>query len=105
MAKRTGALIVMLALTVLLAGCASYWPHGLIYTEVKGPAAVGNDGCNYSKVGKAKATSVLGLVAIGDCSIKAAMQNGNITNIKYVDYDARNILGFYGEYTTTVYGD
>ena len=57
----------------------------------------------YSKVGTAKATSILGMVA--DCSIKTAAANGGIKTIKYVDYDTKNTLGIYGEYTTTVYGD
>lgn len=90
---------------MMLSGCASVLPTGMLYTEVKLPSAVGNEGMNYSKVGVSKATSILGLVATGDASIKAAMANGKVTKIKYVDYDAKNILGVYGEYTTTVYGD
>lgn len=88
----------------LLSGCASVLPSGIVYTEAKLPIAVGEPGA-YSKVGVSKATSILGLVATGDASIKAAMENGRITKVKYVDYDAKNILGIYGEYTTTVYGD
>jgi len=103
--KRTIYIASCLLAVFLLSGCASAIPQGLIYTEVKLPSAVGNDGMSYSKVGVAKATSILGLVATGDASIKAAMANGKISKIKYVDYDAKNILGVYGEYTTTVYGD
>ena len=96
--------VVLLLAGVLLAGCATPYPMGMIYTEIKSPVAVGESG-SYSKVGVAKCTSILGLVATGDASIKAAMDNGRITRIKYVDYDSKNILGVYGEYTTTVYGD
>ncbi len=98
------ALAVLFAASVLLTGCASVLPTGIVYTEIKAPVAAGEPGA-YSKVGVSKATSILGLVATGDASIKAAMENGRITRIKYVDYDAKNILGIYGEYTTTVYGD
>jgi hypothetical protein len=91
--------------TVLLAGCASVLPSGLLYTEIKAPIAAGSEGVSYSKVGESKCTSVLGLVATGDCSIKAAAANGKINKVKYVDYSAKNILGVYGEYITTVYGD
>lgn len=105
MARRTSLLAMVLAAAFLLAGCASYWPHGILYTDVKGPAAVGSEGFSYSKVGVAKATSVLGLVATGDCSVKAAMENGKINKVKYVDYQAKSIIGLVGEYTTTVYGD
>jgi uncharacterized protein YceK len=105
MAKTCLFLAVCFGVTVLFSGCASVLPMGIIYTEVKAPVAAGEAGSSYSKVGTSKATSILGLVATGDASIKAAMENGKISKIKYVDYDAKNILGIYGEYTTTVYGD
>lgn len=103
--KRLGLAVLVLFVAVMLSGCATPYPMGAIYTEVKAPVGAGDGSLAYSKVGTARATSVLGLVATGDCSIKAAALNGGIRNIKYVDYDARNILGIYGEYTTTVYGD
>ncbi len=105
MKRNLGYLALILGIAVFLAGCATAIPQGIIYTEVKLTSAVGNEGFTYTRVGTAKATSVLGLVATGDASIKAAMANGKITKVKYVDYDAKNILGIFGEYTTTVYGD
>ena len=87
-----------------LMGCASPYPMGIAYTELKLPAqATSNEGS--SKVGVSRCTSVLGLVATGDASIAAAMREGGITRIHHVDWNAKNILGVYGEYTTTVYGD
>jgi hypothetical protein len=103
--KKISLLILALFVAVTLYGCATPYPMGMIYTEVKAPVATGDGSISYSKTGTSKATSVLGLVATGDCSIKAAAANGNIRTIKYVDYDAKNILGIFGEYTTTVYGD
>lgn len=105
MIKKVGSLALVLLLTFFLSGCASVLPTGALYTEIKAPVAVGSGDVSYSKVGVAKATSVLGLVATGDASIKAAMENGGIKKIKYVDYEAKSVLGFIGEYTTTVYGD
>ncbi|MBL7016116.1 MAG: TRL-like protein family, partial [Kiritimatiellales bacterium] len=32
-------------------------------------------------------------------------ENGGITKISHVDWKVKNILGFIGEYTTTVYGE
>lgn len=90
---------------LLFAGCASMYPVGGFYTEVKWPNQVTTEDVTHTKVGTAKATSILTLFAFGDASIDTAIQNGGITKVKYVDYDARNILGIYGEYTTTVYGD
>lgn len=103
--KKISFLMVVLFAAVMLNGCATPYPMGMIYTEIKAPVAAGEGGMSYNKVGTAKATSILGMVATGDCSIKTAAANGGIKTIKYVDYDARNTLGIYGEYTTTVYGD
>lgn len=105
MRKIIGLLVLALIAGFLISGCATPYPYGALYTEIKAPIGAGGDGISYSKVGTAKASSILGLVATGDCSIKAAAANGGIRNIKYVDYDAKNILGLFGEYTTTVYGD
>ena len=82
-----------------------YYIRDIQRNNRKIPSAAGDGGMTYSKVGTAKATSILGMVATGDCSIKTAAANGGIKTIKYVDYDAKNILGIYGKYTTTVYGD
>lgn len=98
-------LVAFVFMAGVIAGCATPYPYGAIYTEIKAPVSVTDGGLNYSKVGTATAQSIIGLVATGDCSIKAAAANGGITKIKFVDYDAKNILGLFGEYTTTVYGD
>ena len=50
-------------------------------------------------------TSILSMVATGDASIEAAMKNGGITKVHHVDWQAKNILGIYGEFKTTVYGE
>jgi len=93
------------AIGVLAAGCATPVPWGQIYTEVKFPVAATNSGVKSTKVGVAKSQSILGLVALGDASIETAARNGGISRISHVDYEARNILGVIGEYTTTVYGE
>jgi len=98
-----GAAIVGVA---LLSGCASPYPMGALYTELKLPtAATSNASTAKEKVGTSMCTSVLGLVATGDASLETAMKNGGITKIHHVDWDAKNILGVYGEYRCTVYGE
>ncbi len=106
MKKTTGYFAAALVALFFLSGCATLYPVGSLYTEVKLPSTMG-DGkdVSYNKVGVAKATSILAIIAIGDASIQAAVKAGNIKTIKYVDGSAKNILGIYGEYTTTVYGD
>ncbi len=98
-------IIAIALLGFIIGGCASYMPMGVIYTKVDGPMAAASGPVKYSKVGKAEAQSILGLLATGDCSIKTAAQNGGIKKIKYVDWHVENILGIIGRYTTTVYGD
>lgn len=99
-------ILMLVALVGLLASaCATYLPMGVIYTKVDAPVAAGDGPVKYTKVGKAEAQSVLGLIATGDASIQAAARNADIKNIKYVDYHVENILGIIGRYTTTVYGD
>lgn len=105
MKKRLSLLALVLVAGVFVSGCATAIPAGMFYTEVAFPGGVGNGDVKYSKTGTAKSTSYFGMVATGDASIKAAADNGGIKTIKFVDYSTKNILGFIGEYTTTVYGD
>ncbi len=104
--KRFFSLAAIVALSAGLTGCASVIPMGSLYTEVQSPVAVasGSD-MTYSKVGTSTANSYFGLIATGDASIKAAVENGGIKKVKFVDYSSKNILGVVGEYTTTVYGE
>jgi hypothetical protein len=96
----------MMLVSMLLCGCATPYPMGLIYTELQTPNSVATmDDIAYTKVGVGKVITVLGLVAIGDASLRSATRAGQITRIKYVDYSVRNICGIYGEYIITVYGD
>ncbi|MBF0478947.1 MAG: protein trl [Candidatus Omnitrophica bacterium] len=90
---------------ILLAGCATIYPVGMLYSDVAVPVTVGTGDGSYSKVGTAKTMSYFTLIATGDSSIEAAAKNGGVTRIKYVDHKVKNFLGIYGEYTTYVYGD
>ena len=104
----TGPRTILVALTGLLflfTGCATLYPSGAIYTNVQLPVTATDNVGTPMKTGTAQATSILGLVATGDASIEAAKKNGNITKVYHVDWDAMNVLGIYGRYTVTVYGD
>ncbi len=97
----------LVAVTALsLTGCATVKTPvaGSIYTDVKSPMAVTSN-ANSSKVGTAKATSILGLIATGDASIESAAKNGGINKIHHVDEHATNILGIYAKYEVSVYGE
>ena len=73
--------VVVLCMIALIAGCATPYPLGQLYTQVTMPVAASSASSESSKVGSSECMSVLGLVAIGDASIKTAKRDGNITTI------------------------
>ncbi len=81
-------------------------PTGLFYSDIKAPMDIDLDKTAVgAKSGEAMVTTILGVVATGDCSIKAAAQNGGITTIESVDYKFFNVLGVYQTFTTIVHGN
>ena len=106
MKKIIGCLVLIMLSAGSFMGCAMVVApvNGGIYTDLKVPGtATSNIG--FAKVGTGECTSILGLLAIGDCSISTAMKNGNITKIHHVDHDAMSILWIYAKYTVKVYGE
>jgi len=102
--KKLSFVAMILATAALLSSCASPLPTGGLYTEITTPTAA-SERVSTNKQGTSECTSILGLVATGDCSIGTAARNGKITRISHVDYEVKNILGIYGTYKTVVYGD
>lgn len=102
--KKVSSIVAVCALLVTAVGCATTYPRGSLYTDVGLPVNATSNGQG-SKVGTASATSILGLIATGDATIEAAKQNGNISEVTHVDWDAHSILGIIGTYTVTVYGN
>lgn len=89
----------------LFSGCAiAQAPIYGAYTNVQAPLTATGENTG-ERTGTAECTSILGLIATGDCSIQAAMENGDITNVHHVDYETENILGLYAKFVTVVYGD
>lgn len=102
-----GAMIV----AVDLSGCMIVDSpiKGVLGTEVIwGDTATGKGGTEELaklKSGKACAQSILGLLARGDASVRAAKENGKITEVISVDHSARNLLNIVGEWCTIVKGN
>lgn len=94
---------------VLLAGCMRapvVPPTGWVYSQTKAPLDVEVEKTKLgSKRGKSSCVTILGLVSIGDASIKEAAKNGNIQTVNHADYQYTNVLFLFQEYTTIVYGD
>jgi hypothetical protein len=82
--------------------------RGVMGTEVIwGDVATGQAGSptpGVQKEGKACAESILGLIARGDASVRAAKANGGITEVTTIDHSARNFFGIVGEWCTLVRG-
>ena len=110
MKRLTSTTILLLLFSmIILSGCVSapfVPPLGVAYTDITSPLDTDlTDTRLGSKVGRATASSILGLFAQGDAGIDAAAGYGNINTINHVDYAYKNILGIYQETTVIVYGD
>lgn len=87
-----------------LASCASVPTAATLYTDVtEGLTATSNT--VGTKVGKASASNVLGLIATGDASINEAAKQAGIKKISHVDVKKFSILGLFTTITTFVYGE
>jgi hypothetical protein len=95
----------VLSATLLLTGCISSIPSGVIYSGATMPHHAVDKNVSYTKKGVAYSHSVLGLVAWGDGGIKTATKKGNIKKLKFVDYNIYNVVGCYMLYRTEAYGD
>jgi hypothetical protein len=74
---------------------------GLIWTDVQAPIDAGDK--VGAKEGRSCAQSILGILATGDASIKAAAAAGGITKIDSVDHHSTWMV-IVGEFCTIVRG-
>ncbi|MFZ9470327.1 MAG: TRL-like family protein [Rickettsiales bacterium] len=106
-------IISLILLSLFVASCAQTSNgvnSGFIYTSWKDrdPISRVDNSVPANKSGKACVKSTLGLVATGDSSIDAAMKNGDIKKVSYVDrtFEAFNIyIPIFQEGCTVVYGN
>ena len=105
-------LLTIAALTALfsMTGCAAAGPIGAIFTSVKNPGAfttgeTTNPGMT-AITGESCAMSILGMIALGDWSVDAALQaagaQGKTLKNVAIDHPVLSILGLYGKFCTTV---
>lgn len=90
----------------MLSGCATVQTplFGGLFTSVKAPVDSENV-APVNKAGKACATSILGLIALGDASIEKAKRDSGIANVATVDTSATSFLTLYGRYCTIITGN
>lgn len=101
--------VAILASTTMLSGCLVapvIPPTGAIFADFKAPLDYTVENTEMgSKSGRAETMSILGLVAMGDASLKTAADNGSIKTVTAVDYEYFNICGIIQRYTTVAYGE
>ena len=82
---------------------------GLFGTQVKAQGIIVENydakDKHHLKTGRSTCTNALGLYAFGDCSIKAAMKDGNIKKVYSVDTEINSFLFIHVTTTTIVYGE
>jgi len=103
---RSLSLAAVLAAVVVSSGCVVapvVPPRGIFFTDQVAPLFEG--GRTGSRRGESECKNVMFMVGWGDGGIRAAVENGNITEIRHVDYRFMNIGPFYQKYTTIVYGE
>ena len=108
------ALLGVALYALALAGCgigslnqpsASFAMAG-IYSDVKGGTQVLDNGVAPTKTGRSCSAQVLGIVASGDNTVEAAMANGGISKLVYVNYELKHIVwGVYTQLCTVARGN
>ena len=96
-------LMLLSGAAALLCACATPATHvgTALFAQTQQPVMATN--APGTKVGRACATNILGLLIQGDMSIEAAKKNGKITQVATVDTDIKS-YAVYAEVCTVVTG-
>lgn len=104
MKKAIFSVACAIALAFGMTSCGAVGLVGVVYTGYTEPAAVTSNELG-TKVGQAKALSVLGVAAAGDAGIEKATKQAGITKVSHVDKKVVSVLGLFTKVTYTVYGE
>ena len=105
MKRAIAGMAALLVCAMLVSGCATSLPIGILYTQLRLPVVATDLGNKTPRVGTAECISYLGLITTGDASIQTAKRNGGLTKVHHVDWEVENILGIIGKYKVIVYGE
>ena len=111
--KRLVVTTALAALCVtMMTGCGAFIAFGgggTLYQDTKVPMSDvsywGPSSTSMAKKGEASFTSILGILATGDASLKEAMETGGITKVHHIDQEVSSILGIISTYKIIVYGE
>jgi len=105
--KKMGFFVLLISICMLV-GCAAPYTQGMIFSNMDRPACSPDDATGLqvgSKAGSSQMVNYLGLIAIGDASIKTAARNAGISKVKTVDVHFDSVLGVVNTTTTNVTGE
>ncbi len=106
--RKLMAVAVLCGLVGMMVGCYSapvMPPIGAIYSGIEAPLSTEFSGQSANlRSGEASSSSILGLIATGDCSIEAAAAEGGLSTVEYCDYKYTNVFGVYQKFTVVAYG-
>lgn len=99
--KKTMIMALSATVLLLLTGCGTGFPNGLLYTQLNIPLTVNiSDKEEIGTYMKSEAVGykLFGLFAWGDTSYEAALKNGKFSRIQRVEYFSYDICGcgYYG---------
>ena len=108
MKKTLAGLLAAAAIVVTTVGCYQapvMPPIGWVYSDIKAPLDFDQNNSTVGMTsGRSESMSILGLVALGDASIKTAATSAGLQTIHGADYEYFNVLGIYQKFTTVVHG-
>ena len=87
-------------------------PFGFLFTQYSAPLSTENSATpTTGKVGRASTYYIHDPIFTGmsfawdSADVKKAAENGRISTVFYADYTTLNVLGVFGQFTVTVYGE
>lgn len=98
------SVVSVLIMAFTMGSCGTVGLVGAVYTGYTEPVAVTSNELG-TKVGQAKTTSVLGIVAVGNGGIEKAAKQAGIKKISHVDKKVVSVLGLFTTIKYTVYGE
>ena len=102
--KKTIKLVAAVAIALGMSSCAAVGTVGAIYTGTTQPHSVTSNALG-TKVGVAKCTGILGIVAVGDGGVNKAAKMAGITKVSHVDVKTVSVLGIFTTQKYFVYGE
>jgi len=95
---------LLFASALFLSGCAIHPFVASLYIDAKYHTGDHNQKIG-SKTGESCVSNILGLIAVGDASVKEAAAKAGIKEITSIDYKVTNILALYATYCVIVTGE